>query len=93
MVLTSPEARCVISEGRCPGLDCNTCPIFKAKYSPADYDWVCSFCSPGQWDEWDSGGRRELPIEGVYSSGTCCRCLNERLLLFPVPKRVDHPAP
>lgn len=84
--LTSPEAPCVITGERCPGQDCRECLVFLGKFDPTKYDWVCAFCSPGQWDEWDSGGRREVPLEGLYASGLCPRCRCERLLLVPVLK-------
>lgn len=58
--------------------DCGAC----SRSEVQGLTWICSFCVVGKrgWE----GSRRDTLVPGAYTSGVCCRCGWERILLLGV---------
>lgn len=74
-----PVYPCVLLNKWCnKQIDCSACDEFKLKV-----EWCCSFCVVGR-RETMAGGHRDRVVPGVYSSGICRRCGNDRVALLAV---------
>lgn len=84
-----PTTTCPLTSRACEkNRDCSECDIFKA--TAPQVEWVCALCTLDARRAFPGAVPDIIAIPGVYSSGVCPRCGEQRLALLALKPRTIH---